>query len=239
MSITVGRNTAQIAGLTRQEMDAWACRSHQRAVAAIDAGHFVDGIVLIAATGADGGSFQFTVDEHPRRDSSLEKLASLKPIHSEIEGFSITQGNASGVNDAASAIVVASPDFAKSHGLGHRARVLGWTAIGVDPYRTEGATIEVVEKLSTRTGRKVSDIALWEINDAFASVPLADCRHFGLDEEIVNVSGSGSSIGHPVATSGGRMIAAMIRDLERRGGGLGIAAMCAGGGQAGAVLIEV
>jgi acetyl-CoA C-acetyltransferase len=89
-------------------------------------------------------------------------------------------------------------------------------AIGVDPSRTEGATIEVVEKLSTRTGRKVSDIAPWEINEAFASVPLAACRHFGLNEEIVNVSGSGCSIGHPVAASGSRMIATMIRDLDRR-----------------------
>lgn len=101
------------------------------------------------------------------------------------------------------------------------------------------AAIEVVEKLCLRIGRKAGDIALWEINEAFASVPLAAARHFSLDEDIVNVSGSGCSIGHPVAASGGRMISTLIRDLERRGGGIGIAAMCAGGGQAGAVMIEV
>lgn len=239
MSITVGWNTAQIARLTREEMDAWAWRSHQRAIAAIDAGHFADEIVPIAAFDAEGATVEFAVDEHPRRDSSLEKLASLKPIHPEIDGFSITAGNSSGVNDAASAVVVASGEFTRAHGLRHRARILGWTSIGVDPFRTGVAAIEVVEKLALRTGRKPADIALWEINEAFACVPLAACRHFGLDEDRVNVSGSGCSIGHPVAASGGRMIASLIRDLERRGGGLGIAAMCAGGGQAGAVLIQV
>lgn len=239
MSITVGWNTAQIAGLRRDEMDAWALRSHQRAVAAIDAGHFADEIVPVTARAADGSTFLFSVDEYPRRDSSAEKLASLKPIHPEIEGFSITAGNSSGVNDAASAIVLARDDFARSHGLNRRARVLAWTALGVDPYRSGMAVIDIVEKALRRTGRTPSDVALWEINEAFASVPLAACRHFGLDEERVNVSGSGCSIGHPVAASGGRMVATLIRDLERRDGGIGIATMCAGGGQAGLVMIEV
>jgi acetyl-CoA C-acetyltransferase len=239
MSITVGWNTAQIAGISREEMDAWALRSHQRAVGAIDAGRFIEEIVPVQARDAEGSAFLFTTDEHPRRDSSAKRLASLKPIHPEIEGFSITAGNSSGVNDAASAIVVSRDDFVRAHGLRVRARILGWTSLGVDPRRTGVAVIDVIDKLMARAGHKASDVALWEINEAFACVPIAAARHFGLDEEQINVSGSGCSIGHPVAASGGRMIATLIRDLERRGGGLGVAAMCAGGGQAAAVLIEV
>ncbi|MCK9543166.1 MAG: thiolase family protein [Novosphingobium sp.] len=239
MSITVGWNTAQAAGISREEMDAWAFRSHQRAIAAIDAGNFVDEIVPVTARAADGSTFAFKVDEHPRRDSSREKLASLKPLHQEIEGFSITAGNSSGVNDAASALAISTDAFAAKAGLSPIAKVHGWAAIGVDPKQTGMAVIDVIEKLMARTGRKTGDVALWEINEAFASVPIAACKAFGLDEDTVNISGSGCSLGHPVAASGGRMLATLINDLGRRGGGLGVATMCAGGGQAGAVLIEV
>jgi acetyl-CoA acetyltransferase family protein len=230
MSITVGWNTAQAANLTREEMDAWALRSHQRAVAAIDGGNFKDEITPVEALLADGSTVSFEVDEHPRRDSSAEKLGSLKVLHPEIEGFSITAGNSSGINDAASALTVTSEAFAKSEGL---------TAKGANPRDTGIAAIETIRKLLDRAGRSASDIALWEINEAFASVPLAACRLLGISEDVVNISGSGCSIGHPVAASGGRMLTTLIHDLKRRGGGLGIAAMCAGGGQGGAVLIEV
>ncbi|MET0371114.1 MAG: thiolase family protein [Sphingobium sp.] len=239
MSITVGWNTAQAAGIGRAEMDAWALRSHQRAVAAIDGGRFVDEIVPVTATAADGSTFTFQVDEHPRRDSSAEKLASLKPIHPEIEGFSITPGNSSGVNDAASALAITTDAHAGTLGLKPIATIHGWAAIGIDPYYTGMAVIDVVGKLMARTGRDAGSVALWEINEAFASVPIAACKALGLDEGTVNISGSGCSIGHPVAASGGRMLATLINDLRRRGGGLGVATMCAGGGQAGAVLIEV
>ncbi|WP_242127154.1 thiolase family protein [Sphingobium sp. Sx8-8] len=239
MSITVGWNTAQAVGLTREEMDRWALRSHQRAVAAIDEGRFKDEIVPVQALQMDGSSVTFEVDEHPRRDSSLEKLASLKVLHPEIEGFSITAGNSSGVNDAGSALTLASEDYAKANGLSPIARVLGWTAKGVDPRYTGLAATEAIQKLLARTNRRASDIALWEINEAFASVPMAACRKLEISEDIVNISGSGCSIGHPISASGGRMLATLINDLRRRGGGLGIAAMCAGGGQGGAVLIEV
>jgi acetyl-CoA acetyltransferase family protein len=239
MSITVGWNAAQEAGIDRATMDAWAARSHHRAVAAIDAGNFVDEIVPVLAMRPDGQSFSFAIDEHPRRDSSVEKLATLKVLHPEIEGFSITAGNSSGINDAASALAVTTDAYAAAAGLAPIARILGWAAIGVEPKRTGLAVIDVAGKLMERTGRKLGDVALWEINEAFASVPIAACRALDLDEEFVNISGSGCSIGHPVAASGGRMIATLINDLKRRGGGLGVAAMCAGGGQAGAVLIEV
>lgn len=239
MSITVGWNTAQLAGVDRERMDRWALRSHQRAIAAIDEGRFIDEIVAVEAGKAGGGAFRFAQDEHPRRDSSYEKLASLKPIHPEIEGFSITAGNASGVNDAAAALAVTTDVYARGRGLTPLAVIHGWAALGVDPKRTGLAVIDCVEKLLGRAGRTVRDVRLWEINEAFASVPIAAADALKLDDETVNVSGSGCSIGHPVAASGGRMIATMIRDLQRRGGGLGVAAMCAGGGQAGAVLIEV
>ena len=239
MSITVGWNTAKKAGLSREDMDAWAVRSHARAVAAIDAGQFADEIVPVEALMADGSTKTFMVDEHPRRDSTMEKMATLKVIHPEIEGFSITAGNASGVNDAAAALVLADADVAQSDGLSTMAKVRGWTSIGIDPRYTGMAAIDVIEKLLSRTGISKSDIALWEINEAFASVPVAACKILGLDDETVNISGSGCSLGHPIAASGGRMLTTLIHDLRRRGGGLGIAAMCAGGGQAGAVLIEV
>ncbi len=239
MSITVGWSTAREAGLSRQELDAWAVRSHARAIAAIDAGQFADEIVPVQALMADGSTKTFLVDEHPRRDSTLEKMATLKVIHPEIEGFSITAGNSSGINDAAAALVLTEAEIAKAEGLNVKAKVRGWTSIGIDPSRTGMAAIDVINKLLSRTGVAKSDIGLWEINEAFASVPVAVCKMLGLDEETVNISGSGCSLGHPVAASGGRMLTTLIHDLRRRGGGLGVAAMCAGGGQAGAVLIEV
>ena len=239
MSITVGWSTAKKAGLSREDMDAWAVRSHARAVAAIDAGQFADEIVPVQALMPDGSTRTFMVDEHPRRDSTMEKLGSLKVIHPEIEGFSITAGNASGVNDAASALVLTEAEIAQAEGLKVLAKVRGWTSIGIDPRYTGMAAIDVIEKLLSRTGIDKSDIALWEINEAFAAVPVAACKILGLDEETVNISGSGCSLGHPIAASGGRMLTTLIHDLKRSGGGLGVAAMCAGGGQAGAVLIEV
>ncbi len=239
MSIAVGWNTAKENNLSRDDLDAWALRSHQRAIAAIDAGNFVDEIVPVQAMAFDGSMVEFKVDEHPRRDSSMEKLASLKVIHPEIEGFSITAGNASGINDAAGALMLASMDAARSNGSEVIAKVIGWTSKGVDPARMGMGAIEVIEKLLQRTGRKTSDIKLWEINEAFASVPVAACKVLGLNEDTVNIAGSGCSIGHPIAASGARMLCTLINDLKRAGGGLGVAAMCAGGGQGGAVLIEV
>ncbi|MDQ0382709.1 thiolase family protein [Amycolatopsis thermophila] len=238
MTITVGWNTAQAIGISREEMDRWAYRSHQRAVAAIDDGTFAEEIVPVKVTLPDGSATEFAVDEHPRRDSTLEKLASLKPLHPEIEGFSITAGNSSGVNDAAAALVLGNADTARSYGGTPFGRVRGWAWTAVPPERTGAAVLDVIPKVLRRTGLSIKDIALWEINEAFASVPVAACRELALDEEKVNIHGSGCSIGHPTAASGARMLTTLVHDLRRRGGGLGIAAMCAGGGQAGAVLVE-
>lgn len=239
MSITVGWNTAKEVDLTREEMDAWAFRSHQRAVAAIDAGTFDAEIVPVQALQADGSRKEFAVDEHPRRDSSLEKLASLKVLHPEIEGFSITAGNASGMNDAAAAVMVVGSDLAAEQGLPVLATVKAWAATAIDPALMGLAVLDVIPKVLDRAGISVADVALWEINEAFASVPVAACKKLGIDESIVNVSGSGCSLGHPVAASGTRMVISLMNELGRRGGGYAVAAMCAGGGQAGAVVLEV
>jgi acetyl-CoA acetyltransferase family protein len=239
MSISVGWNTAQAAGITREEMDAWAFRSHQRAVAATDAGKFTDEIAPIKVTAADGSVREFAVDEHPRRSSSLEKLASLKPLHPEIPGFSITAGNASGINDAATAVTLTRPELAEAEGLSPMATVRAWAAAGIDPALMGMGALRAATKVTERAGVSLADVKLWEINEAFASVPVAACKQLGLDEEIVNVSGSGCSLGHPVAATGARMVITLIHELRRRGGGIGVASMCAGGGQGGAVLIEV
>ena len=239
MSISVGWNTVTEGGLTREDQDAWALRSHERAIAAIDAGLFVDEIVPIKALQKDGSYVDFAVDEHPRRGSTMEKLASLKVLHPEIEGFSVTAGNASGVNDAAAALVVVDADLARSEGLTPLATIRSWAATGIDPRLMGMAPLRAIPKVLERAGVKQSDIALWEINEAFASVPVAACKLLGIDEETVNIHGSGCSLGHPIAATGARMLTTLVNDLVRRGGGLGIATMCAGGGQAGAVLIEV
>jgi acetyl-CoA C-acetyltransferase len=239
MSITVGWNTAQAVGITREEMDAWAARSHQRAIAAIGAGKFVDEIIPLKVQQFDGSVVDFSVDEHPRRDTTVEKLAELKVLHPEIEGFSITAGNSSGTNDAAAAVALVDYAYADAEKLTKLATVKAWAAAGVAPRDCGLGAVKVIGKVLQRAGLKPSDVALWEINEAFASVPIAACREYGLDEELVNFSGSGCSLGHPIAASGARMVTTLVYELQRRGGGIGVAAMCAGGGQGGAVVIEV
>ncbi|WP_229117226.1 thiolase family protein [Enemella dayhoffiae] len=237
VSLSVGWNLAQKYGLSRAEMDAWALRSHQRAVAAIDAGTFDDEIAPLEVT-KEGNTFRFDTDEHPRRSSTAEKLASLNPLKPEIDGFSITAGNAAGVNDAAAALLVTTVEGAQAEGLEPLARVAGWAFVGVDPRYTGDGAIVAAQKLLDRTGLSADQIDVWEINEAFASVPVAACRVLGLDEEKVNLHGSGCSLGHPVAASGARMLTTLVHELRRRGGGRAVATMCAGAGQGGAVLIE-
>ena len=230
MSITVGWNAAVKAGVTREEMDAWALRSHRNAVCAIDEGRFDDEIIPVMT-----GRGLFAADEHPRRDTSLDKLASLKPLHPEIEGFSITAGNACGANDGAAALVVASDRL----GLPALATVRSWASVGVDPAETGLAPVQAIPKALGRAGLKAADVGLFEINEAFAAMCVATVRLLGLDPDRVNVNGSGCSLGHPVAATGARMLVTLVHELRRRGGGLGVAAMCAGGGMGSAVVIEV
>jgi acetyl-CoA C-acetyltransferase len=230
MSITVGWNTAVRARISREEMDAWALRSHRNAVRAIDEGRFASETIAI-----DTPHGSFEVDEHPRRDTTLEKLASLKPLHPEIEGFSITAGNASGANDAAAALIVASDRL----GLPALATVRSWASVGVDPVETGLAPVKAIPKALRRAGITVSDVDLFEINEAFASMCVATIKQLDLDPDTVNVNGSGCSLGHPVAATGARMLVTLVHELRRRGGGIGVAAMCAGGGMGSAAVIEV
>jgi acetyl-CoA C-acetyltransferase len=239
MSITVGWNAAKALGVTREEMDAWAVRSHQRAVAAADEGRFDDELVPVEVRGADGATTLFERDEHPRRGSSLEKLAALAPLHPEIEGFSITAGNSSGLNDGAAAVVLASDARVAELGLTPLATVRAWAAVGVDPRETGLAPIRAIPLALKRAGIAIGDVDLWEVNEAFAVVPLVTARELGIDDALVNVSGSGCSLGHPIAATGARMIVTLVHELRRRGGGTAVAAMCAGGGMGSAVVLDV
>ncbi|NLD75544.1 MAG: thiolase family protein [Acidimicrobiales bacterium] len=239
MSITVAHNAAVAANVTREEMDAWAYRSHMRAVAAIDSGAFKEEIFAIDVPDGEGGTRSFAVDEHPRRDTTMERLASLKVLHPEIEGFSVTAGNAGGINDAAGAVLVAADDLASELGLEPLAFVKGWASVGVPPKETGLAPTKAIPKALQRVGLTVDDVDLFEINEAFAAMCVSTSRILGLDEEKVNVLGSGCSLGHPIAMTGSRMVMSLVHELRRRGGGTGVAAMCAGGGMAGAVVLEV
>ncbi len=239
MSITVGWNSAVAAGVSREEMDAWALGSHQKAVAAIDDGRLAEEIVPIEVARRDGTTVTFCVDEHPRRDTSMEKLAALKPMHPEIEGFSITAGNASGINDAAAALVLASDRAASAEGRDVLATVRSWASVGVEPRDTGLAPVQAIPKALKLAGLDVSDVALFEINEAFASMCVATTRLLGIDPARVNPCGSGCSLGHPVAATGARMLTTLVHELQRRGGGIGVASMCAGGGMGSAVVVEV
>jgi acetyl-CoA acetyltransferase family protein len=239
MSITVGWNAAQRANVTREEMDAWALRSHERAIRAIDDGRFVEEIVPITVRRPDGTETVFEIDEHPRRGTTMDKLAALKPLHPEIPGFSITAGNSSGINDAASAVTLVSDQVATERALTPLAVIRSWAAVGVDPAETGLATVSAIPKALRRAGLDIGDVDLFEINEAFASMCVASTRILGIDEEIVNVSGSGCSLGHPVAATGARMVTTLIHELRRRGGGIALASMCAGGGMGAAMVIEV
>jgi acetyl-CoA C-acetyltransferase len=215
-------------GITREEQDAWALRSHQRAVTAIDEGRFVE--ELVSVNGVD-------TDEAPRRDTTLEKLASLKPVF-DPEGTT-TAGNAPGVNDGAGALVVVSEEFAQKRGLDVLATILG-SAYIADEYaylaRTPAkASARVLEK----AGKTIDDVDRLEINEAFSSVTVNSLKMLGADPEKANVNGGAVALGHPVGASGARILGTMIYELRRNGGGLGLAAICSGGGQGDALLLQV
>ena len=230
MSITVGENCAVENGLTRRDVDEWAAYSHARAIESIDNGWFVDQIVPIG---------DFAIDEHPRRGLTVESLSELAPLHPEIEGFTVTAGNAAGLNDAAAAVMVASTEIAAAEGLVPLARILSWASVGVEPARTGMGPVYAVPKALSRAGLSIADIDLWEINEAFCSVPVAASRNLGIDPSIMNVNGSGCSLGHPIAATGARMVVTMIHELRRRGLTTGVVSMCAGGGMGSALVLEI
>ena len=239
MSITVGHNAAVEAGLTRTDVDEWAIYSHGRAVESIDAGAFKEQIVPVEVEGPDGETRLFETDEHPRRGLTLEGMAELKVLHPEIEGFTVTAGNAAGVNDAAAAVLLMDADHAAAGGLTPLAAIRSWAAVGVAPRRTGMAPIDAIPKAVRRAGLELGDIDLFEINEAFCSVPVATTRALGIDRDICNVNGSGCSLGHPIAATGARMVVTMVHELRRREARLGCVSMCAGGGMGMAMILEV
>jgi acetyl-CoA C-acetyltransferase len=233
MSVTIGENTARLSGITREQADAWAARSHQRAVAAIAKGYFDDEIVGVPVTKG-----LFTADEHPRADTTPEGLAALKVLHPEIPGAVVTAGNSAGINDAAAALVIGSSDFARAHGLTPLARIRGWASVGVEVERTGLAPTLAIPKALDRSGLSLDQVDVVEINEAFATMAVACTRELGLDESIVNVNGSGCSLGHPIAATGARMLVSMVYELARRDARIGVVSMCAGGGMGSALVVE-
>jgi acetyl-CoA C-acetyltransferase len=214
-------------GLSREEQDEWALRSHRRAIAAEDAGRFRDELVAVGDVGSD---------ESPRRDTSAEKLAALAPVL-DPEGTT-TAGNAPGVNDGASCVVVASEDWARRRGIEPLATILAQGYVA-DEYAFLARTPAKAAAIALgRAGKSIEDVERVEINEAFASVAKHSTRLLGADEERVNVNGGAVAIGHPIGASGGRILATMVHELRRNGGGLGLAAICSGGGQGDALLIE-
>jgi acetyl-CoA C-acetyltransferase len=215
-------------GITREEQDEWAFRSHQRAVRAIDEGRFADEIVPVGDVSADEG---------PRRDTSLEKLGKLPPVF-DPEGTT-TAGNAPGVNDGAGALVVCSEEFALARGLEILATILSQGYVA-DEFaylaRTPaGAGSQALEK----AGKGIGEVERVEVNEAFCSVAVNSVRMLGADPEKVNVNGGAVALGHPIGASGARILTTMVHELRRNGGGLGLAAICSGGGQGDALLIQV
>ncbi len=239
MTITVGNNAAVEAGLTRRDVDEWAAYSHGRAIESIDNGWFDDQIVPVTAPQIDGSTIEFFVDEHPRRGVTVETLAELAPLHPEIEGFTVTAGNAAGINDAAAAVVVTADDYAAANGLTPLARIVSWASVGIEPARTGMAPTLAIPKALERADMGIDDIELWEINEAFCSVPVAAYRTLGIDPTILNVNGSGCSLGHPIAATGARMVVTMVHELRRRGLTTGCVSMCAGGGMGSALVLEL
>ncbi len=215
-------------GISREEQDEFALRSHQRAVAAQDAGRFEDEIVPVG---------DFDTDEGPRRDTSIERLASLKPVF-DPEGTT-TAGNAPGVNDGASAIVVVSEEFAERRGLEPLATILSQAYVADDFAYLARTPAKSGQKALEKAGKTIEDVERVELNEAFSSVALNSTKMLGADPDKVNVNGGAVALGHPIGASGGRILGTMIYELRRNGGGLGLAAICSGGGQGDALLIEV
>jgi 3-oxoadipyl-CoA thiolase len=222
-----GENVAERWHVSREEQDAFALRSQQRWAAAAEAGRFDDELVSV-----DG----VARDEHPRPDTSAEKLAALKPAFRA--GGTVTAGNASGINDGAAALVIASEEKARSLGVEPLGRFVGSAVAGVDPRVMGIGPVPAVRKLLERTGVAVEEIDLVELNEAFASQSLVVVRELGLDEEKVNVNGGAIAIGHPLGMSGARLVVSLLHELRRRRGRYGLATLCVGVGQGQAALFE-
>ncbi|UNK69960.1 acetyl-CoA C-acyltransferase [Microbacterium sp. H1-D42] len=218
-------------GITREDADAFALASQQKAVAAVDAGRFADEIVAVPTRAGD-----FAVDEGPRRDTSLQALAALRPVVPG--GTVVTAGNASTLNDGASAVVVASGEAVRRYGLTPRARIVTSTTAALAPEIMGLGPVPATEKALKRSGLDLSAIGAVELNEAFATQSLASIRRLGLDPDIVNRDGGAIALGHPLGSSGSRIVITLMGRMERENAGLGLASMCVGVGQGTAMILE-
>jgi acetyl-CoA C-acetyltransferase len=222
--------------MTRADMDAWSVRSHEKTLEATDNGKLPEEIVSVTVKGKKGDTV-VAVDEAPRPGTTLEALSKLPPIF--MEDGSHTAGNAPGVNDGGGAMVVASSEWAEANGKTPIATILAQASVADDfPYLAKTPAL-AAQKALDKIGKTPADVDLWEINEAFASVTLNSMRMLGVDEDKVNVNGGAVAIGHPIGASGVRILGTLVAELRRRGGGIGVAAICSGGGQGDAMVVEV
>jgi acetyl-CoA C-acetyltransferase len=222
--------------MTRADLDRWALRSHELALKATDEGRLPEEIVSVTVKGRKG-DVQVEVDEGPRRDTSLEKLAALPGLVGK-DG-SHTAGNSPGVNDGGGALVLASEEWASAHGKRPLAEIVAHAQSANDFAYLATTPATAARKALEKAGLQPGDIDVWEINEAFASVTLNSIRMLGIDEDRVNVNGGAVALGHPIGASGARILGSLVLELRRRGGGLGCAAICSGGGQGDAVIVKV
>lgn len=230
-------NVAGSYGIDRAAQDGFALDSQRKAASAVDAGRFADEIVPVSVPGRRGQATVVDTDEHPRPDTTLEKLAALPPIFRE--GGTVTAGNASGLNDGAAALLVTSAAAATSLGLRPLARYIASAVVGVEPHYMGLGPVPATRKALERAGLTIGDIDLVELNEAFAAQSIACVQELELDPEKVNVNGGAIALGHPLGCSGAKILTTLIHELRRRGGGIGLATMCIGVGQGIATLIEV
>lgn len=235
MGITA-ENLAEQFKVTREEQDEWALMSHQRAVAAIKAGKFKDEIVPVPVK-SKKGDILIDTDEHPRADLTMDALVKMKPAFKK-DG-TVTAGNASGLNDGGASLVLSSMDKAKELGLKPLARIVSTASAGVDPKIMGFGVVPAVQKALKFAGLAMNDIQLWELNEAFAAQVIACNRELKIDKEIINVNGSGISLGHPVGQTGARLIVTLIHEMQKRNLRYGCASLCAGGGPGVATIIEL
>jgi acetyl-CoA C-acetyltransferase len=230
-------NVAKELGVSREEQDAWALQSHRKAIAAIDAGRMAEEIVPVEVKDRKKGIVVIDTDEGPRRDTTVEALAKLPPVF--LADGTVTAGNAPGINDGASALVVTSEEYALAHGLKPWATILGHTTVAWDPPYLALVPAMSGRKLLDKLGLSVQDLTVMEINEAFASVAIVSSRRLEAEVDRVNVNGGAVALGHPIGASGARILTTMIYELRRRGSGLGLAAICSGTGQGDAMLLRV
>jgi acetyl-CoA acetyltransferase family protein len=222
-------------GVTREESDRVALRSHQRASAAWNEGRFQSEVVPVALRSRRGDT-QFARDEHIRADATYEGLSALAPYFSE-DGL-VTAGSASGIGDGSACMVIANAEWAKGRGLAPLGRLVSWAFVGVEPDLMGIGPAPAIRKALERAGKRLEDMHLVEVNEAFAPQYLAVERELGLDPTKTNVDGGAIALTHPLAASGARILVHLLHELRRRGGGFGVGSACVGGGQGGAVVVE-